>query len=69
MQILAGRNDELVPPANAEYLHDRLAHNRLNLLGAGPFAWEELPDQYGGIVLEWLRTGHLEVARQGGGRC
>jgi pimeloyl-ACP methyl ester carboxylesterase len=65
VQILAGRNDELVPPANAEFLHGRLAHSRLNLLDAGHFAWEELPDQYGDIVLEWLRSGHLEAARSG----
>lgn len=65
VQILAGRNDGLVPPANAEYLRDRLAHSRLNLLDAGHFAWEEVPDQYGGIALEWLRTGYLETAGVG----
>lgn len=62
VEILAGRHDALVPPGNAEYLHDRLAHSRLDLLEAGHFAWEERPDQYGGIVLEWLRTGHREAA-------
>lgn len=61
VQILAGRNDALVPPGNAEYLHDRLAHSRLTLLDAGHFAWEEVPDLYGGIVLEWVRVGHLEA--------
>ena len=58
--ILAGRNDALVPPANAEYLHNRLSHSRINLLNAGHFAWEEVPDEYGGVVLEWLRIGHRE---------
>lgn len=62
VQIVAGRNDGLVPPANAEYLRDRLSHSRLNLLDAGHFMWEEVPDQYGAIVLGWLRTGHLEAA-------
>ncbi len=62
VQILAGRKDALVPPANAEYLHDRLPHSRLSFLDAGHFAWEEVPDQYGGIVLEWLRIGHRQVA-------
>ena len=28
-------------------------------------AWEELPDQYGGIVLDWLRAGYLEPAGVG----
>jgi len=68
VQILAGRNDALVPPGNAEYLHDRLPHSRLNLLDAGHFAWEEVPDQYGGIVLEWLRVGHLDAARSASAR-
>jgi hypothetical protein len=27
--------------------------------------WEELPDQYGGIALEWLRSGYLESASAG----
>jgi len=68
VQVLAGRNDALVPPGNAEYLHDRLPHSRLNLLDAGHFAWEEVPDQYGGIVLEWLRVGHLDAARSASAR-
>jgi pimeloyl-ACP methyl ester carboxylesterase len=62
VQILAGRNDALVPPANAEFLHNRLAHSRLNFLDAGHFAWEEVSDQYGTLVVDWLRSGHREMA-------
>jgi pimeloyl-ACP methyl ester carboxylesterase len=68
VQILAGRNDGLVPPANAEYLRARLAHSRLSLLDSGHFMWEEVPDQYGDIALEWLRTGYLETAGVGAER-
>ena len=59
---MAGRKDPLVPPANAEYLHDRLTHSRLHFLDAGHFAWEEVPDQYGNLIVEWLRSGHREMA-------
>jgi pimeloyl-ACP methyl ester carboxylesterase len=62
VQILASRKDPLVPPANAEFLRDRLPHSRLLFLDAGHFAWEEVSDQYGTAVLEWLQQGHRETA-------
>ena len=62
VQILASRKDPLVPPANAEFLHDRLPHSRLHFLDAGHFAWEEVSDEYGTAVLEWLQTGYREMA-------
>jgi pimeloyl-ACP methyl ester carboxylesterase len=54
VQIVCGREDELVPPGNAEFLHDRLPNSRIDLLPAGHFAWEEVPDLYGGILISWL---------------
>jgi pimeloyl-ACP methyl ester carboxylesterase len=62
VQIVAGRKDPLVPAANAEFLHDRLPHSRLHFLDAGHFAWEEVPDQYGTLVVEWLQDVHRETA-------
>ncbi|MFI5585980.1 alpha/beta fold hydrolase [Amycolatopsis sp. NPDC051758] len=41
VQIIAGRKDPVVPTANAEYLHERLPHSRLDVLDAGHFVWEE----------------------------
>ncbi|SRR5712692_4318586 len=62
VQIVCGRNDELVPPANAEFLHERLPNSRMDLLPAGHFAWEEVPDLYGDILMSWLSTGYREAS-------
>ena len=38
VQIIAGRRDTVVPPVNAEYLHERLPHSELHLLDSGHFS-------------------------------
>lgn len=55
VQVIAGTRDELVPPANAAYLHGRLPSSRLDYLDAGHFAWEDAADQYAAIVTDWWR--------------
>src|SRR5262245_45369641 len=42
VQIVCGRDDPLVPAANAEFLHARLPSSRIDLLPAGHFVWEEV---------------------------
>jgi pimeloyl-ACP methyl ester carboxylesterase len=64
VQIVSGRDDELVPPANAEFLHERLPNSRMELLPAGHFAWEEVPDLYGGILINWLSAGYREASER-----
>jgi pimeloyl-ACP methyl ester carboxylesterase len=59
VQIIAGRCDPLVPPGNAEYLDSRLANSRLDILEAGHFAWEEIPERYGEIIAAWVAGGYL----------
>jgi pimeloyl-ACP methyl ester carboxylesterase len=46
VQIIAGRRDMVVPPINAEYLHERLPHSELHLIDSGHFVWEEAADEY-----------------------
>lgn len=58
VQIIAGRRDPLVPPANAEYLHERLPHSKLALLDTGHFAWEDGADEWGSIALDWILGGY-----------
>jgi pimeloyl-ACP methyl ester carboxylesterase len=58
MQIIAGKRDPLVPPANAEYLHERLPHSKLALLDTGHFAWEDGAEQWGSIALDWIQGGY-----------
>jgi pimeloyl-ACP methyl ester carboxylesterase len=62
VQILCGRDDELVPPANAAFLHERLPNSRMDLLPAGHYAWEEVPDLYGDILIDWLSAGYREAS-------
>lgn len=64
VQIVSGRDDELVPPANAEFLHERLPNSRMELLPAGHLAWEEVPDLYGGILINWLSAGYREASKR-----
>jgi pimeloyl-ACP methyl ester carboxylesterase len=63
VQIIAGRRDPLVPPANADYLHEHLPNSRLALLDTGHFAWEDGAEQWGAIALEWIQANSREPAR------
>ena len=49
--LINGRNDRVVPVANAEFLHERLPNSRLEIIDAGHFVWEEAPAKYASIVL------------------
>jgi pimeloyl-ACP methyl ester carboxylesterase len=60
-QIVAGRNDELVPWSNNEYLHDLLPNSEIHPLDAGHFAWEEAAQEYGGLVADWVSGGYRRV--------
>jgi pimeloyl-ACP methyl ester carboxylesterase len=50
--IINGRNDPIVPVANAEFLHARLPDSRVVIIDAGHFIWEEKPAQFAGAILE-----------------
>ena len=58
VQIIAGRHDTAVPPANAEFLHDRLPHSKLDILDAGHFTWEDAADDYAALVTTWWSGGY-----------
>jgi pimeloyl-ACP methyl ester carboxylesterase len=49
--IVNGRNDRVVPLANAEFLDQRLPNSRLAVIDAGHFVWEEAPAEYAAITL------------------
>jgi pimeloyl-ACP methyl ester carboxylesterase len=50
--IINGRNDRVVPLANADFLDERLPNSRLRIIDTGHFAWEEAPAEYASIILE-----------------
>jgi pimeloyl-ACP methyl ester carboxylesterase len=55
--IINGRNDRVVPLANAEFLDERLPNSRLAIIDAGHFVWEEAPAEYASIVLDAISEG------------
>jgi pimeloyl-ACP methyl ester carboxylesterase len=58
VQIIAGAQDTAVPPVNAEYLHRRLPHSRLDILDAGHFTWEDAAAEYAALVTTWWSEGY-----------
>jgi pimeloyl-ACP methyl ester carboxylesterase len=61
-QIVAGRNDDLVPWSNNQYLDDLLLNSESHPLEAGHFAWEEAADDYGRLVVEWVSGGYQRLS-------
>jgi pimeloyl-ACP methyl ester carboxylesterase len=58
VQIIAGGRDSAVPPVNAEFLHERLPHSKLDIIDAGHFTWEDGADQYAALVTTWWNGGY-----------
>lgn len=56
VQIIAGRHDALVPPSNAEFLHERLAESKLDILETGHFTWEDGADRYLELTRAWVES-------------
>ncbi len=52
--IINGRNDPVVPLANAKFLDERLPNSRLVVIDAGHFVWEEAPAEYASAILDSL---------------
>jgi pimeloyl-ACP methyl ester carboxylesterase len=59
--IINGAKDRVVPPVNAEFLHEHLPNSRLNLIDAGHFIWEDAADAYADLVLNWWAGGYMKV--------
>lgn len=64
VQIIAGTHDTAVPAVNAEYLHQRLPHSKLDFIDAGHFTWEDAPAEYAGLVTRWWGGGYLACAAE-----
>jgi pimeloyl-ACP methyl ester carboxylesterase len=55
--LINGRHDPAVPPANVEFLNERLPNSRVVLIDAGHFVWEEAPAEYASTVLDSILEG------------
>src|SRR5262249_3770827 len=60
VQIINGARDPVVPPVNAEYLHERLPNSKLDLIDAGHFIWEDAADTYAALVTSWWAGGYAQ---------
>lgn len=56
VQIITGRNDPVVPVANAECLHEHLPHSRLDVIEAGHFVREEAADDFAAAITTWWQA-------------
>jgi pimeloyl-ACP methyl ester carboxylesterase len=54
VQLIAGRHDPLVPPSNAEFLHERLPDSKLDMLETGHYTWEDGADNYLELTRSWI---------------
>jgi pimeloyl-ACP methyl ester carboxylesterase len=61
IQILAGRDDDLVPWSNNQYLNDLLPNSEIHPLDAGHFAWEQAAEEYATLVADWVSGGYRRV--------
>jgi pimeloyl-ACP methyl ester carboxylesterase len=57
VQIITGQRDAVVPPVNAEYLHERLPRSELHVIDAVHFVWEDAADEYAALVNAWWADG------------
>ena len=60
-QIVAGRNDSLVPWPNNQYLDELLPHSEIHALDADHFAWEQAAEEYGRLIMDWISGGYRRV--------
>jgi pimeloyl-ACP methyl ester carboxylesterase len=58
VEIIAGKRDPVVPPVNAEFLHERLPKSKLDVLEVGHFTWEDGADKYAALVTSWWSGGY-----------
>jgi pimeloyl-ACP methyl ester carboxylesterase len=58
----------LVPPVNAEFLHERLPTSKLDIIDAGHFTWEDAADEYAALVTAGWGGGYA-TAGSSADRC
>jgi pimeloyl-ACP methyl ester carboxylesterase len=66
VQIIAGARDPAVPPVNAEFLHERLPHSKLDIIDVGHYTWEDAADEYAALVTSWWSGGYATAGSAAG---
>src|SRR5262249_1444571 len=65
VRIIAGRRDSVVPPVNAEYLHERLPNSDLHLIDAAHVVWEDGAGEYAAALSAWWNGGYQARMKNG----
>jgi pimeloyl-ACP methyl ester carboxylesterase len=60
--IMAGRDDDIVPWPNNQFLDEVLPNSEIHALDAGHYAWEQASGEYGRRVADWVSGGYRRVA-------
>ena len=50
--------DWAVPPSNHRYLDRLLPNSKLDLVDAAHFPWEDVPDVYADLIIDWWCGGY-----------
>ncbi|HJY76540.1 MAG TPA: alpha/beta hydrolase, partial [Burkholderiales bacterium] len=61
--IINGACDPVVPPVNAEFLHERLPRSKLEIIDAAHFIWEDAADTYAALVTSWWAGGYRSAGK------
>jgi pimeloyl-ACP methyl ester carboxylesterase len=61
VQIINGAHDSGVLPLNAEYLHEKLPHSKLDMLDTDHFARADAADDYATLVTDWWKGGYQRL--------
>jgi pimeloyl-ACP methyl ester carboxylesterase len=61
VQIINGAHDTGVLPVNADYLHEKLPHSKLDFLNTNHFAWADAADEYATLIIDWWNGGYERV--------
>ena len=59
--VISGKDDPIVPPANGQFLADRLPHCRAEVVDAGHFVWEDAAVTYADLVSKWISGDYKMV--------
>ena len=49
--------------SNKPYLDELLPNSEIHSLDAGHFAWEQVPEEYGRLIVDWVGGGYRRVAK------
>jgi pimeloyl-ACP methyl ester carboxylesterase len=56
--IVTGSHDRVAPAGSGRFLAARLPNSQLLAVDSGHFVWEDAPDQYASLLIDWVTSGY-----------